>query len=166
MKTIEGFIKNLNKDDIDLSNKLNNLLDGNQICKEVYELMQDEDNFDSVEEYIKEILCDDIGISPFTKGCINFIVQETEFLYMDGLIDKEDDFTGGLYNCDELYLYAISDVLEMETLDYYMPMKLEDIAYNAISFMLNESKMSIAQVCKYIGCTKTDLERYELVKGE
>ena len=114
MRTIEDFIENLSNDDIDLIDKLCNLNEAGQISDEVYELCQEKDTFEIIEHYIKEILRDDIGYTELAEEYIDFIVAETESLYEQGLIDETDDFTGGLYNCDDLYLYAISDALDID----------------------------------------------------
>jgi len=114
MKTIKEFIENLNNENIDLIDKLENLSESAQISEAVYNLCQEKDNFESVEDYIREILQGQVGNSEFTDEYIDFIVEETENLYEQGLIDESDDFTGGLYNCDDLYLYAIADVLNMD----------------------------------------------------
>lgn len=114
MKTIEEFIDNLSYDDIDLIDKLDNLHGHGQISDTVYDLCNDEDTFEIIEHYIREILQDDIGDTELAKEYIEFIVEETESLYEQELIDEADDFTGGLYNCDDLYLYAIADALDLD----------------------------------------------------
>jgi hypothetical protein len=76
-------------------------------------LCYDDDCFEIIEYYVKEILKDDIGDPELNKGYISFIVSETQNLYEQGLIDKANDFSSGLYNCDEVYLYAISDALDI-----------------------------------------------------
>jgi len=114
MKTIQEFIENLNNENIDLIDKLENLSASAQISEVVCNLCQEKDNFESVEDYIREILQGQVGNSELTDEYIDFIVEETENLYEQGLIDESDDFTGGLYNCDDLYLYAIADVLNRD----------------------------------------------------
>ena len=120
MRTIEEFIANLTNDDIDLFDKLDNLCGHGQISDTVYHMALEDDNFAIIENFIKEIL-QDVWQLPLTERCIDFIVEETKNLYDQELIYDIDDFTGGLYNCDEIYLYAISDALflEMDELDYY-----------------------------------------------
>ena len=108
--TIKNFIKNLTNDDIDLIDKLDNL--SGQISDYVYELMQDEDNFENVNEYIKEILWGE-AYEHRTKEFIDFIIDETNELYAEDMCAK-NDFSAGLYNCDELYLLAIADVLDCD----------------------------------------------------
>lgn len=114
MRTIEKFIENLSNEDIDLVDKLDNLNGAGQISDKVYDLASEKDNFETIEHYVREILQDDIGDTEMAEEYIEFIVAETESLYEQGLIDEVDDFTGGLYNCDDLYLYAIADVLDMD----------------------------------------------------
>lgn len=113
MRTVKEFIENLSNEDIDLVDKLDNLNGAGQISETVYKLASEKDNFETIEHYVREILQDDIGDTELAEEYIEFIVDETESLYEQGLIDEADDFTGGLYNCDDLYLYAIADVLDI-----------------------------------------------------
>ena len=117
MRTIEEFIENLSKEDIDLTDKLDNLYGHGQISETVYICASRTRTFDIIESYIEEILIDDIGDTELAEKYINFIVEETENLYEQELILNADDFASGLYNCDEIYLYAIADALD---LDMYM----------------------------------------------
>ena len=121
MRTIEEFIKNLSKEDIDLIDKLDNLNGHAQISDTVCRLASEERTFDIIEHYIDEILSDDIGESSLPQESIDFIIEETQRLYEEGLINEPDDFSSGLYNCDEIYLYAIADALDldMDELEYY-----------------------------------------------
>ena len=114
MRTIEEFIKNLSKEDIDLADKLDNLYGHGQISETVYILASRTRTFDIIESYIEEILIDDIGDTRLAEEYVNFIVEETQRLYEDKLILKEDDFSSGLYNCDDIYLYAIADALDLD----------------------------------------------------
>ena len=113
MRNINEFISNLTNDDIDLIDKLNNLYGHGQISEEDYEFALKKENFEIIEDFIREILQDDIGDTKLAKKYITFIMEETENLYEQGFCLK-DDFTAGLYNCDNLYLYAIEDVLDTE----------------------------------------------------
>ena len=114
MRTIEEFIENLSKEDIDLADKLDNLYGHGQISETVYICASRTRTFDIIESYIEEILIDDIGDTELAEKYISFIVEETQRLYEEELIDEADDFTAGLYNCDDVYLYAISDALCLE----------------------------------------------------
>lgn len=116
MKTIKDFIDNLGSYDIDLIDKLDNLCGHGQISETVYYSASKKDNFESIEDYIREILQDQVGDSALAKEYIAFIIEETESLYGQGLSEK-DDFTSGLYNCDDIYLYAIADVLDLDISD-------------------------------------------------
>ena len=116
MKDIEDFINKLTNDDIDLIDKLENLYGHGQITESDYKLALEKDNFETIEHYVREILQDDIGDTELAEEYINFIIEETENLYEQGLC-KKDDFTAGLYNCDDLYLYAINDALDTEIED-------------------------------------------------
>ena len=113
MKTIIEFINDLSSNDIDLYNKLDNLCGHGQISDTVYKLCQDEETFDIIEHYVREILQDDIGDTELAEEYINFIIEETESLYEQELINEADDFASGLYNCDDLFLYAIADALDI-----------------------------------------------------
>ncbi len=113
MKKIDEFINNLTNDDIDLIDKLNNLYGHDQITEADYKLALEKDNFETIEHFVREILQDDIGDTKLADEHVDFIVEETENLYEQGLCEK-DDFTAGLYNCDDLYLYAIADVLDTD----------------------------------------------------
>ena len=117
MRTIEEFIENLSKEDIDLVDKLDNLYGHGQISETVYIRASRTKTFEIIESYIEEILIDDIGDTKLAEEYINFIVDETQRLYEEKLILNADDFASGLYNCDDIYLYAIADALD---LDMYM----------------------------------------------
>lgn len=121
MITLREFIDNLSDYDIDLTDKLVNLHDAGQISDTVYKLCKRKENFESIEYFIRRILQDDVDETELTEEYIHFIDDETRVLYEGTLIDRADDYSAGLYNCDEVYLYAISDVLflEMDELDYY-----------------------------------------------
>ena len=41
----------------------------------------------------------------------DFIVNETKSLHNQELIDSEENYSSGLYNCDEIYVRAIADAL-------------------------------------------------------
>ena len=95
MKTIIEFINDLSSNDIDLYNKLDNLCGHGQISDTVYKLCQDEETFDIIEHYVREILQDDIGDTELAEEYINFIIEETENLYEQELINEPDDFASG-----------------------------------------------------------------------
>lgn len=42
-------------------------------------------------------------------------------------------------------------------------MGVKTIAYNAICYMLYEVKLTIPEICEYIGCTKMDLIELGLI---
>ena len=114
MRTIKEFIENLSNEDIDLIDKLINLHDGWQISESVYKLASEKRTFEIIEDYIKEILIDDIGDTELAEKYINFIVEETQRLYEGEITPNADDFSSGLYNCDDIYLYAIADALDLD----------------------------------------------------
>ena len=121
MKKVKEFLLNMNNDDIDLIDKLDNLHGHGQISDYVGKLMQEEEKFEIANDYIKEILYGEAH-EDLTGKYIDFIVEETNNLYEQGLCEK-DDFSSGLYNCDELYLLVIADVLDC---DFYNLENLEE----------------------------------------
>lgn len=163
---INEFIENMRLDDVDLADKLENLYEAVQISNYVYKtLSNDSEEFCDVENRIINILnSGDEDVEEY----IDFIVSETESLYEQELIEEDDDWTAGLYNCDDLYLEAIRDVLccdpEDENLD--SEMDIEAIAYNAIGYMLCEAGMEIEEICEYIGCTEERLYELELLEED
>ena len=114
MRTIEEFIENLSNEDIDLIDKLDNLCGHGQISDTVYRLANEERIFEIIESYVREILIDDIGDTELAEEYIDFIVEETQKLYEEELIPNKDDFSSGLYNCDDIYLYSIADALDLD----------------------------------------------------
>ena len=121
MKTIEEFIDNLTSEDVDLYNKLDNLCGHAQITDTIYKMASVQTYFEYIEDNVIEILQDSFNCSKRTEKYIAFIKEETQNLFEQKLIKEPDDFTSGLYNCDNLYLYAISRALDidMEDLDTY-----------------------------------------------
>lgn len=112
MRTLREFIDNLSNEDIDLIDKLDNLCGHGQISETVYNLALKKDNFEAIEHYVREILQDDIGDTELAEEYIHFINDETQVLYEEEIIENID-YSAGLYNCDEIYLYAIADVLDL-----------------------------------------------------
>lgn len=108
--SIKNFIKNLTNDDIDLINKLDNLF--GKISEYAYELMKEKNNFENANEYIKEILWGE-AYEDRTEEFIDFIIEQTNELYEQGFCNK-DDYWARLYDCDELYLLVIADVLDCD----------------------------------------------------
>lgn len=101
VKTFKKFANNLTSDDIDLIDKLDNM-DGCEITGELAEMIKGHKPlFVTIEEYIK------MHINEYE----DFIVEETESLYEQELIQDEYDFASGLYNCDEIYVRAILKAL-------------------------------------------------------
>ena len=114
MTKIEKFINCLTSEDIDLIDKLINLCDGCQISEYVFNLANERENFVDIEDYIKEILQNEVGNSDLSKKYVDSVISETRSLYVQELIDDKYDFASGLYNCDDLYLFAIADVLDLD----------------------------------------------------
>lgn len=104
---IDDFIYNLTEADVDLVNKLDNLVGHCQINDEDFKLASNEGNFKEICEFVIEVLQNGDKVS---EGYIDFIVDETRYLYEAGFCE-ENDFSSGLYNCDGLYLYAIDEIL-------------------------------------------------------
>lgn len=121
MTSIKDFIADLTNDDIDLFDKLDNLCGHGQISDTVYDLALQEYNFPIIEHYIKELLHKNMGNEKMVDDWIGFIKEETKYLYDQELIYDIDDYTSGLYNCDDVYLYAIAETLELDIdeLSYY-----------------------------------------------
>ena len=93
---VENFLKNLKKEDIDLTNKLDNL-SGNEISEELKEKISENSLlYKRVEDEV-------LKIAPFYKEAIE---EETEKL-MEMNIISENDYSSGLYNCDAIYVSAI-----------------------------------------------------------
>lgn len=93
----ETFAKNLNREEIDLIDKLGNMTD-NEISDELAEYIANSPNLmEKIESIIKKEI----------YKYKDFIEEETEKLWEDEIIDDEYDYSGGLYNCDELYVIAI-----------------------------------------------------------
>ena len=105
MKNVKSFLLNLTDEDIDLIDKLDNM-DGSEIFNDV--LL----NILSTNEDIqKQILrCVRIVVENGIDDYCSFIKNETDELYEQGLIEK-DDYSAGLYNCDEIYVQAIEMAL-------------------------------------------------------
>lgn len=120
MRTIEEFIDNLTSEDVDLYDKLDNLCGHAQITDTIYKMASVQAYFELIEDNVIEMLQDSMTC-PRRDKYIAFIKEETQSLFEQNLINEEDDFTSGLYNCDSLYLYAISRALDidMEDLDTY-----------------------------------------------
>lgn len=95
------FVQNITKEDVDLINKLDNMC-GSEINDELFEeLSNDKEKFSAIEQFVME----------HVEEYEDFIVDETKSLYEQEFIDEEDDYTGGLYNCDEIYMRAILNAL-------------------------------------------------------
>lgn len=98
----ELWCKNLSSDDIDLVDKLSNMCE-NEISEELFELIDKNEQkyYPRIEEYIKKNI----------NRYVDFIITETYALYNQELIDSNDDWSSGLYNCDEIYVRAIANAL-------------------------------------------------------
>ena len=114
MKDIKDFIADLNTDNIDLFDKLENLCEQGLISDTVYDLSLQEYNFPIIEHYIKELLHDNMGNSRLVEDWIHFIKAETKRLFDQEEIYIFDDFASGLFNCDDVYLYAIAETLQLD----------------------------------------------------
>lgn len=101
MKTFEEFVRNITRDDVDLIDKLDNMC-GNEITCELAKFInKNKELYSKIEDFVIE------HVAEYEE----FIVIETEGLYEQELIDEEDDYVSGLYNCDEIYIRAILNVL-------------------------------------------------------
>lgn len=92
----------LSSEDIDLVDKLDNMCN-NEINEELYDLVNKNESqyYPRIEKYIKEHIMD----------YKDFIITETYALYNQELTDSNENWTWGLYNCDEIYVRAIADSL-------------------------------------------------------
>ena len=109
MRDINTFVNDLTSDDIDLIDKVQNLDESGELDEltdffkarmngyDSYTIMKNDEWVENVERYIRFEAKDYTG----------FILEQTDFLFENGLIDNEDDYASGLYNCDNLYLDAI-----------------------------------------------------------
>lgn len=95
---IKEWMKNITSEDIDLIDKLENMCN-NEINEELYNLINSNTNkyYPRIEKYIKE----------HVSYYVDFIVTETQSLYNQDLIDSNEYWSSGLYNCDEIYVKAI-----------------------------------------------------------
>ena len=101
MKTFQEFVENITREDVDLIDKLSNMCD----CEITEDLMnfihKNPDLYSKIEDFVIE------HVNEYEE----FITIETEGLYEQELIEDEDDYSSGLYNCDEIYIRAILNTL-------------------------------------------------------
>lgn len=97
-KKFEKWCNHLSSDDIDLVDKLDNMC-GSEISEEVVKTINNDKSryYPRIESYIKNHVAE-------YKG---FVVNETMKLFNEELITSVDDYSSGLYNCDEIYARAI-----------------------------------------------------------
>ena len=95
------------KDNIDLVDKLCNLDDAGQLYKDGHNVCQQKSIFFNIENRVANI------IENYIPEIINEYCNLQESFTKD---EFDDDFfiTGAIYNCDELYLDAIADVVGIE----------------------------------------------------
>lgn len=100
--SFETWCASLSSEDIDLVDKLDNMCN-NEINEELYDLVNKNESqyYPRIEKYIKEHI----------MNYKDFIITETYALYNQELTDSNEDWTWGLYNCDEIYVRAIADSL-------------------------------------------------------
>lgn len=100
--SFEAWAKNLTSDDIDVIDKLENMCE-NEINEELVELINKNKfkYYPRIEQYVKE----------HVNQYKSFIVDETCSLFEDEIIDSMEDWSSGLYNCDEIYVRAVADAL-------------------------------------------------------
>lgn len=110
MKTFENFVNNITRDDVDLINKLDNMC-GCEINSELYEFIRNDSELcTKIEDFVIKHVVEYEG----------FIIDETESLYEQEFIVRLDDYSGGLYNCDEIYMRAILNAIGV----LWLPSKL------------------------------------------
>lgn len=98
--------KVIKREDIDLSNKLSNMVDS-EISEEIYDKCNETNTFSQIEEKVWELLSD--TSSKFsTTSLYDGLAGEYES------VDEHDYWSACLYNCDLLYMTAIAMVLGLE----------------------------------------------------
>ena len=101
MKTFKEFVENITREDVDLIDKLSNMCD-NEITENLMNFIhKNPELYSQIEDFVIE------HVAEYEE----FITIETEGLYVEELIDAEDDYSSGLYNCDEIYIRAILKTL-------------------------------------------------------
>ena len=105
-KVIADYVE---REDIDLLNKLDNLCGHGQISNRVFEVCNKKEMFEEIEQFIWEIITGDTGDENLSLA-ENYIGLECEYEAKD----ERDLWSARLYNNDELYMYAIEDVLDNE----------------------------------------------------
>ena len=100
--TFDEWKKQLKSEEIDLDDKLSNMCE-NCLSEELINLIyrNEKKYFSRIEQYIKEHI----------NNYCSFIISETQKLYELDLIESSSDWSSGLYNCDEIYVRAISNAL-------------------------------------------------------
>ena len=97
MNVFDKFVKHITRDDVDLIDKLDNMVDC-EITGELAEYISENPRvFCAVENFVLR----------HVKEYEDFIVSETESLWEQELIESKNDFASGLYNCDDIYVRAI-----------------------------------------------------------
>lgn len=93
-------------DDIDLYNKLDNMLDS-EISEEIYKKCIKDDNFKKIEKKVWEII-NDITSEYCLLETYEGLAKEYDAK------DENDMWSACLYNCDTLYMTAIANVFNLE----------------------------------------------------
>lgn len=119
MRDINTFVNDLTSEDINLIDKLQNLNESGEldeltdffvarICGyDSFTIANNDKWVNYVEDYIR------VG----AKNYMGYILEQTDYLFENKLIDSEDDYSSGLYNCDNLYLDAIHYANIIDTWD-------------------------------------------------
>lgn len=109
LRDVSKFLLKLSDEDIDLENKLDNM-EGCEICNRVLYKFLTSDS--EIQELIRARLKWKAKL--FTDTIAEFVLDETEKLFSDGVISSDDDYASGFYNMDKLYVTAIKEVLNLE----------------------------------------------------
>lgn len=121
-KDLNAFVKHIDIEDCDIQNKLGNLLDGSQIDNNVFDFFMEEQ---SLQEMIAHKVIDTLqtnqeAVDNLQNEMDNFAkwYGEREFNQMD--------YTDALYNCDDLYLGAIKEIVNELNIEKYNEQSYEE----------------------------------------
>ena len=109
---IEEYLKSITPEDIKIIDKLDNMYDNELMNKRFYcwLISEKEKAFSFIENNIQKN----------AEYFMSFIYKETIRLYNEGVVDRADEWSAGLYNCDQLYIKAILCFCKEYGYDYSM----------------------------------------------
>ena len=139
MKDIKEFFNNLSKEDIDVYDKLDEMINSGDMPYYIKSFVKEEGIEDKILQYMKE------HIKEYEKE----ILENTKALYELKCIPDANDFSSGLYGINVLYMEAINYALKdkFEEIEF----KATCIAqYNSIIIAPKELKHNKEKLVKYI----------------